>query len=479
MPIVPIFGGGGTSTPSPLTWAAPATVAQPSGSTTATITWNAPSGGTAPYTYSVPGVVYDSQAGSTTALYSTTSLTTSITGLVNTQVVVLTRQVTDAVGATLTVQAVAAVAAGAATLTFASAPSAQSLASTATSCTIGTWGAASGGTGPYTYAVTEISGGGTTVSGSGLGAWSATGLTAGFTYAFLMTATDSLSAKGYSVVTVTVAQEENLGRWLEVDSVDFTDADWTAVTLTATTASSIAWYATLYEADGVTPRCYLYNNVTESRTITLSPSSVGLQLVNGAITTQPTIGVWPAGWTPIIGGSRRDAWMVEAVMEGEEPAGNGAFTHMNGISTSQTTMATSPGTGLRVTESTSNVIIARAFSYISGFTTSTVQTITGGPRIWRASIQGTIVDSRRHDIHTNVGATDFCEPQSGLRVRVQATSTSMTAVNADVSSDGFAWFSSTIADRVKWWMYHDGSATTGSALRLKKLRLLRMPNGSL
>jgi Zn-dependent alcohol dehydrogenase len=78
-----------------------------------------------------------------------------------------------------------------------------------------------------------------------------------------------------------------------------------------------------------------------------------------------------------------------------------------------------------------------------------------------------------------MGATDFCEPQAGLRVRAQATSTSMTAVNADVASDGFAWFSSTIADRVKWWMYHDGAATSGSALRLKKLRLLRMPSGSL
>ena len=166
-------------------------------------------------------------------------------------------------------------------------------------------------------------------------------------------------------------------------------------------------------------------------------------------------------------------------MEGEEPAGNGAFVHMNGISTNATTMATSPGCGLRVTESSSNVIIARAFSYISGFTTSTLQTLTGGPRIWRASIQATIVDSRRHDIYANIGATDFCEPQSGLRVRVQATSTSMTAVNADVASDGFPWFDASIGSRVKWWMYHDGSATSGSALRLKKLRLLRMPLGSL
>jgi protocatechuate 3,4-dioxygenase beta subunit len=462
-----------------LEWGAPATVSRPTGSTTATVTWNAVTGGVTPYVYGEPGVIYDSQGGSTTALYSTAGLTTSITGLVNTQVVVLARQVTDAAGSVLSVQAVATVNASAAPLTFASTPANQTLVSSSTSVTLGSWGAASGGTGPYTYAVTDISGGATAISGSGVGPWSAAGLTAGFTYAFLMTATDSLGAKGYSVVTITVEQENNLGRWLLVSSVDFTDADWTAFSTTSTVQSTTAWYETLYAADGTTPRCYLYNNVAATRTITLSPSSVGLQLVNGATTSQPTIGVWPAGWTPILGGARRDAWLIEAVMEGEEPAGATAFVHMNGISSSQTTMATSPGTGLRATDSTSNVIILRAFSYISGFTTSTLQTLTASPRIWRASIQTTIVDSRRHDIYTNVGATDFCEPQAGLRVRVQATSTSMTAVNADVASDGFAWFSSAIADRVKWWMYHDGAATSGSALRLKKLRLLRMPSGSL
>lgn len=480
----PIFaypaGYGSPAAPEPdaLAWAAPATVSRPAGSTGATVTWPTPTGGVEPYVYTSPGVVYDSQTSSTLAAYSTTDLTTSITNLVNGQVIVLTRVVTDGAGTQLAIQAVVTVGAAAATLTFSSSPANQSLAWTSSSVTLGTWGAASGGTGPYSYAVTEISGGGTTLSGSGLGSWGAIGLNPGSTYAYLMTATDSLGAKGYSVVTVTVAQAPSLGSYEEVDAVDFTDSDWTAFSTTATTASSTAWYATLYGADGVTPRCYLYNNVTDSRTITLNPSSVGLQLVNGATTTQPTIGAWPAGWTSMLGGSRKDVWVIEAVLEGEEPAGTAAFTHMCGISTSATTLATSPGTGVRVTESTSNVILMRAFSYISGFTTSTIQTITGGPRIWRCSTQITIADSRRHDIYTSVGSTDFKTPESGGRVRCQATSTSMTALGAESASDGFPWFDTSIGSRTKFWLYHDGSATTGSALRLRKLRLLRLVNGS-
>lgn len=313
MPIVPVFGGGSTPSSAPLTWAAPATVSRPLGSTTATINWPAASGGTAPYTYSTPGVAFDSQAGSTTALYSTTDLVTSVTGLANGQVIVLSRNVTDAAGATLQVQAVVTVTAGLATLTFGSEPSGQALASDATSVELGTWGAASGGIGPYTYAVTDVSGATTMLSGSGVGPWKALGLSPGRTYVYLMTATDSLGAKGYSYVTITVAASATLGEYIVQDEVDFTDADWTAISTTSTIASTTAWYATLYGADGVTPRCYLYNNNTEARTITLNPSSTGLELANGSTTVQPTIGVWPAGWSAMLGGSRRDVWMVEAV----------------------------------------------------------------------------------------------------------------------------------------------------------------------
>ena len=474
MPIVPIFGGGGTSTPSPLTWAAPATVSQPSGSTTATITWNAPSGGTAPYIYTDPGVSYDSQTSSTTALVSTTALSTSVTGLVNGQVLVLTRSVTDAEGTTLTVQAVVAVAAGAATLTFASAPASQALASTATSATIGTWGAVSGGTGPYSYAVTDISGATTTVSGSGLGPYSSTGLSAGRTYAYLMTATDSLSAKGYSVVTVSVAAAENLGLYEVEDELDFTDADWTAFSTTSTTASTTAWYATLYAADGTTPRAYIYNNSTDARTLSLTPSSGGLTLVNGTITVQPWVGVWPAGWTAMLGGSRQDRWMIEAIIGAREPSGSGAFVHIQNLGT---TSYTTPGTGMRNINSSSSSAL-RVVSYITSLAEQAVQTIAPGTfRDYTCGVQVTINDSRQHDVYVRPMATDYGDAQTGQRVRVQVASGAMTTPGGNYSTSA-SWFADTITGRAKWMMYHDGSATTNSKIALLKLRLLRMPGGS-
>lgn len=463
-----------------LSWAAPAAAAVAAGNTSAVLTWTTPTGGTAPYEYSDPGVVYDSQAASTLIGLSTAGAgagATTVTGLVNGQTVVLQRTATDADGTPYTVQGAVTVGAAAATLTPGAAPAGQTLAAGTTLVSIGTWGAPSGGTGPYTYAVTELTGSGATITGSGLGPWAAAGLTDGVTYVFLLTITDSLSAKGYSVVTVSVSPSSALGGYELVDEVDFTDADWTAVTLTATTASTSAWYATLMAADGTTPRAYLYNNMTDARTITLSPSGNGLQLANGGTTLNPTIGVWPAGWTPLLGGSRRDAWLIEAVIEGEEPAGSGTFTHMLGISVDGTTMATPPGTGFRVKESGASMIV-RAFSYISGFAEQAVQSVpTGATRVWRAATQITVCDQRRHDVYFNVGAADYRDPETGQRVRIQSSSTSMTAPGADVVAT-FAWFASTIQNRLKFWMYHDGVATSGSYVRLRKLRLLRMPRGS-
>lgn len=463
-----------------LSWAAPATTAVAAGNTSAVLTWTTPTGGTAPYEYSDPGVVYDTQAASTTVSLSTAGAgagATTVSGLINGQTVLLQRTVTDAAGTMRIVQGAVTVSATAAGVTAGTAPAGQALAAGTTAVTIGTWGAPSGGTGPYSYAVTELAGSGVTITGSGLGAWSASGLTDGVTYVFLLTITDSLSAKGYSVVTVSVSPSSALGGYELLDEVDFTDADWTATTITATTASTSAWYATLMAADGTTPRVYLYNNMTDARTITLSPSGNGLQLANGGTTLNPTIGVWPAGWTPLLGGSRRDAWMIEAVMEGEEPAGSGTFTHMLGISVDGTTMATPPGTGFRVKESGASMIV-RAFSYISGFTEQAVQSVTtGATRVWRAAAQITVCDQRRHDVFFNIGATDFRDPETGQRVRVQSSSTSMTAPGADVVAT-FAWFATTIQNRLKFWMYHDGVATSGSYIRLRKLRLLRMPRGS-
>ena len=461
-----------------LAWASPAAAVTNAGVTSASITWNTATGGTAPYVYGAAGAVYDSQAASTTAVLSTvgTPGTTTVSGLVNGQVVVVERSVKDAAGNVITVQGSVTVAATAAGVTPGAAPAAQTLASDVTIATIGTWGAPSGGTGPYTYAVTEISNGGTLVGGSGLGAWQVSGLTSGFTFVFLLTVTDSLGAKGYSVTTISVTPVPDT--WEELDALDFTDANWTAVSTTSTTASTVAWYLILYAADGVTPRAYVYNNSTEARTLSLTPSGTGLTLVNGAITVQPTVGVWPAGWTAMIGGSRRDAWLIEAIVAAEEPAGALGFVHIFDVSTNTATAASTPGTGLRNINSGTGTQI-RALSYITSLAEQAIQTIpTGATRAYTCGVQVVIADSRREDVHVRPNATDYGSPQSGQRVRVQATSTAMTAPGANVTTSA-SWFASTIADRTKFWLYHDGSATVGSRVQLQKLRLLRKINGSL
>lgn len=464
-----------------LSWEVPSAAAVSAGTTSATVTWATPTGGTTPYSYGAASVVYDSQAASTTALLSTSGAgagSTTVSGLVNGQTVILSRTVTDAAGESVTVQGVATVAASSATVTPGTAPASQSLAAGSTSATIGTWGAPSGGTGPYTYAVTELNGTGTTIGGSGLGPWTVSGLSDGVTYAFLLTITDSLSAKGYSVVTIAVARSASVGTWEVVDSVDFTDANWTALSSTDATASTTAWQHVLYAADGVTPRAYVYNNVADGRTLSLSPSGQGLTLVNSAITVQPTIGVWPAGWNAMRGGSRRDAWMMEAIFGGEEPSGVGAFGHHCNLNTNTTTAVSTPGTGARVINTSGNMSI-RAASYITSFADQAIQTLTAGAtRAYTCGVQVTIADSRRHDVHIRPGATDFGDPQTGQRVRVQATSTAMTAPGADVTTSA-SWFATSISGRAKCWLYHDGSATSGSHVRLIKLRLLRKIDGSL
>jgi cold shock CspA family protein len=460
-----------------LAWAAPSAAAVSAGTTTATITWATPTGGTAPYSYGAASVVYDSQGASTTVTLSTSGSgagSTTLSGLANGQTVILSRTVTDAASASRTVQGVATVAASAATITPGTAPASQSLAAGTTSATIGTWGAPSGGTGPYTYAVTELGGSGVTIAGSGLGPWSVAGLSDGVTYAFMLTITDSLSAKGYSVVTITTGRVAVTGEWTVVDALDFTDANWTAFSTTSTTASTSAWYATLYASDGTTPRAYVYNNSVEARTLSLSPSGSGLTLVNGAITNQPSVGIWPAGWDTLRGGSRRDLWMVEAIVAGKEPSGTAAFVHIMDLSRDG---YTTPGTGLRNINTASSSMV-RAISYLVSAAEQAIQTVAPGTyREYTAGVQVTINDQRQHDVFVRVGATDYGDPQSGQRVRVQVASGAMTSTagNYPVSAN---WFDANIQFRTKWWLYHDGSATTNSEVRLLKLRLLRKVNGS-
>jgi hypothetical protein len=460
-----------------LSWAVPAAAAVSSGTTSATVTWATPTGGTAPYTYSTASVVYDSQGASTTATLSTSGAgagSTTISGLASGQTVILSRTVTDAASASVTVQGVATVGATSATITPGTAPAAQTLAAGSTSAMIGTWGAPSGGTGPYTYAVTELGGSGVPIAGSGLGPWSVAGLSDGVTYAFMLTITDSLGAKGYSVVTIAVRRVAVTGEWIVVDAVDFTDANWTSLSSTSTTTSTSAWQHTLYAADGTTPRAYVYNNSVEARTLSLSPSGTGLTLVNGAITNQPAIGIWPAGWDALRGGSRRDLWMVEAIVAGKEPTGTTGFVHIMNLSRDA---FTTPGTGLRNINSASSSLV-RAVSYLVSLAEQSIQTVAPGSfREYTAGVQVTINDQRQHDVFVRVGATDYGDPQSGQRVRVQVASGAMTSTagNYPVSAN---WFDANIQFRTKWWLYHDGSATTNSEVRLLKLRLLRKPNGS-
>jgi len=466
-----------------LAWTAPAATASAAGTASGTITWNTPTGGSTPYSYTAAAVVYDSTGASTTAAVSTSGAgagTTTVSGLVNGQTVVVQRTVTDALGATVSIQGAVTIAATTAAITPGTAPAGQSLAAGTTSATIGTWGSPSGGTAPYTYAVTELGGSGVTMSGSGLGPWSVAGLTDGTAYVFLLTITDSAGtpAKGYSVVTVSVASGTASGEWEVVDELDFTDANWTSLSSTDATQSTTAWQHTLYASDGVTARAYVYNNVSDARTLSLSPSGAGLTLVNGSTAVQPSVFVWPAGWGPLRAGSRRDAWMVEAIVAGEEPAGSTTFGHHFNINTSTTSVPTSPGTGLRIINSGSQIRVA-ASSYISGLADQAIQFLSPSPtRAYTCGVQITIADSRRHDIHVRPSATDYADPQTGQRVRVQATSTTMTSPGGDVTASS-TWFATSISGRTKFGVYHDGTATTGSYVALRKLRLLRKPLGSL
>ena len=460
-----------------LAWAAPAAALVTAGTTSGAVTWATPTGGTPGYTYGAAGIVSDSAGASTTATVATAGTApgvTTVSGLVNGQTVVIQRTATDAAGAQVTVQAAVTVAATAAGITAGTAPAGQTLAAGTTSATIGTWGAPSGGMPAYTYAVTDPTGT-TTISGSGLGPWAVAGLTDGVTYAFLLTITDSVGAKGYSVVTISVAAAAT-SDWVVVDSLRFDDGNWTTFTDTSTTQSTSAFQRTMYAADGTTPRAYIYNNLAVARTVTLDGD--GLTLVNGTSAVAPALAVWPAGWDALRAGSRADAWLIEALVEGEEPAGSGTFVHLQGASTATSTPAATPTTGIRAVNSTTNSNVLAA-SYIAAFDNISVRTVAPAPnRTYAASVQVTIADSRRHDVFITMGATDFCDPLTGLRVRVQGASSSMSAVGAENPTSA-AWFGTSVSARTKWWLYHDGTATSGSFVRLVGLRLLRKPRGSL
>lgn len=457
-----------------LAWAAPATVSVAAGQTTATVTWPAPTGGAGDYTYSTPSLVFDSQGASSTLALSSTGTpgTTTLSGLVNAQTVVLTRTATDADGAQVSVQAVATVGATSASLTPGTAPAGQSLEAGTTTLTIGTWGAPSGGTGPYTYGLTEISGGGTTISGSGLGSWTAAGLTNGVTYVFLLTITDSLGAKGYSVVTISVAAAASVGSWEVMGETDFTDGDWTSLTSTSATAATPQHR--LYAADGTTQRAFTRNTNTAGRTLILDGNGVTLR--NGSTAVQPSVGVVPGGWSGIIAASRRDAHILQMQVSGYEVAGTSNFVHIAGISTNST--ITSPMMGVRVINTGSDVRL----TFMSYYLTDDVvlRTIpTGADRRWVVDFQLLILDGGSgHRAFVTVNPIGWADPMTGQRVSIQGAARALTLTDWPTATN---WFAGTDSGTPAVVLYQDGgSATlTDSGVLVTKCRHLRLPNGSL
>jgi len=458
-----------------LAWAAPAATLVTAGTTSGAVTWATPTGGTPGYTYGAAGIVSDSAGASSTATVATAGTApgaTTVSGLVNGQTVVIQRTATDAEGAQVTVQAAVTVAATAAGVTPGTAPAGQSLAAGTTSATIGTWGAPSGGTPGYTYAVTDPTGA-TTISGSGLGPWTVDGLTDGVTYAFLLTITDSASAKGYSVVTIAVAASETAGQWEVVGETFYTDADWTA--LSSTDATVAAPQHTLYGADGTTVRALIRNTSTQARTLSLTPSGAGLKLVNGTAAASPSVGLWPANWDILRAGSRRNAHLLQVRATGYEPAGSGAFVHILGFSTGSG--AASPLMGIRVTNTGSNLLISAYSYFLSG--SASARTITAGAdRRWSVDMQLVIIDGgSSHRLYITPSPADgWAPPETGaIRATVGQNSAVFTLGDLSTATD---WFGASQSARAAVVPYHDGTATTGAGIEITATRYLRLINGS-
>jgi len=483
MPLSYVFPKGPVvdDTPTPaLSWTAPTSVSVASGTTSTNVTWSAASGGVSPYTYGATTLKYDS-AGDYTQTLSDASLVTTISGMANGSTYVLERTVTDSEGTQITVQAAVVVSAASATITAGTAPGSQTLAAGTLSATIGTWGSPSGGTGPYTYSLTEPTGNGAIISGSDLGSYTVTGLTNGRTYAFQLEITDSLSAKGYSVVTITIAYA--VPEWETLLDVDFTDPDWTALDSTDATLSTSVPQHTLYAADGTTPRARVWNNTSQARRLKVGPSGTGLALICTSTAASPSIKVElldSAGvnifstlnWTD-------DLIKVEFLTEGEEPAGSGGFAHLSMFSSAFTNGANQHG--YRVVETGSNVRPSRR-SWTTSDVLITQATLTAGStRKYQTQWEGYIAGSRTIESYgregtTLTGLTPI--PRSGKYYFHQCVSQTHT------DSPTLTAFGATTSSFWGILMYHDGTAIDNgnpgglSRNTLKRVRISRLPSGS-
>jgi hypothetical protein len=466
------------SKPPALSWTAPASTAVSSGTTSTLVTWNAATGGVAPYTYNSSILTYDS-TGAYTATVSDAGLNTTISGLTS-GTFLLERTVTDATGSSVTIQAAVIVAATISSITAGNGPSNQILPAGTTSAVIGSWLPATGGTAPYSYALTEPTGNGAVISGTGLGSYSVNGLTNGRTYGFLLTITDAVGAKGYSVVTVSVAYA--IPVWTVVQEIDFTDGNWTSLnSIDATTGVSAPQHV-LYASDGVTPRAQVWNNTSQPRRLQIDGTTSGLALITTNVAASPSIKVvmLNAGGQNVMQALNWDADLVkvELLVEGTEPLGTGAFVHLTSWSSALTN--TSIQHGQRVTNTGSNSLIQRR-SWIGGDNLLTDATVVAGAaRMYQSQYEYYITGSRTVESYARHGTTltDLTAiPRTGKYFMHDAVSQTLTQTPA------LQTFNNTsLVSQWGFLLYIDGSFVDNgvslSRLTLKKIRVSRLPNGS-
>lgn len=466
---------------SALSWAAPASVAVSSGTTSTLVTWNAASGGVLPYTYGASILAFDS-SGTYIATPSDASLNTTISGLAS-GTFLLERTVTDATGSSVTIQAAVVVAATISTITAGNGPSNQILPAGTTSVNIGTWLAPTGGTAPYTYVLTEPTGNGALIFGLGLGIYGATGLTDGRTYGFLLTITDAVGAKGYSVVTVSVAYA--IPVWTIVQETDFTDGNWTSLSSIDATTGIVAPQHVLYASDGVTPRATVWNNTSQARRLQLDGTTSGLALITTNVAASPSIKIvmlnaagqnifQTLNWNA-------DLIKVEMLVEGTEPLGSGAFIHLTAWSSALTN--TSVQHGQRVTNTGSNCLIQRRSWLSADNLVTDVTVVAGATRTYQSQYEYYVTGSRTVESYARHGSlaaplTDLTPiPRTGKYFMQEAVSQTLTQTPVLQSFN-----STSLVLQWGFLLYIDGSFVDNgvslSRLTLKKIRVSRLPNGS-
>lgn len=482
MPVSRVFNSNSAEIEVPaLSWVAPTTIAANSGTTSQAITFNPPTGGVSPYTYGTPTISYDS----TETGYATVSrsgLICTAIDLVDNATYIISLTATDSEGSTITVEGTIVVLAGVNAIAFASKPADQTLGPEVIYTSLSAWGEPSGGTGPYTYAVTEPTGRGVTITGSGLGLYIIDGLTSGRSYVILMTTTDSLGAKGYSAVSISVAYAPS--GWTVVADYDFTDSNWTALHSTDTTSSSGSVQHTLYGSDGTTPRVQIWNTTTQSRRLKIDPSSTGLTLRTLFTTASPSIKVVPVDslnraifpqldWT-------NDVIKIEFHIEGEEPSGSTGFAHLAGFSLTGTNLSSQHG--YRIVENGTQVRPSRR-SWTTSDTLVVQSNIVATPtRKYQCQMEMYVTGSRTIETYGREGQTvdTFTPtPRTGKYYFHQAVAQVMATAPTKTN------FVSTSAGGWGILLYCDGTFvdndTAGgkSRLTLKRLRISRLPNGAL